>query len=430
MFFEYWSDRYGWIIGALILMTAIALMIVRYRLARPPRMLHLAGLAVGVAIGGLLFIPEVPRLVIALRQLVIARAPTGTSGPFPVAAVEAALPSSTAGEPAIPVQIWYPVAGDPSAAVSRSGPSLCSKGEDHLRMAVSQKQFPILLYAPMNGGARDDNASTTAELASHGYFVMAIDDIDRDPRPSATADENMQPLTFDFSSAEAYNTTLRIGDRKVRREAKRALMALDRLKTCVNAKWSGQVRFDRVGFFGFSFGGSTAAEAGTMDPRVAAVANLDGSLFGRSAVGELNKPYMTFLVRDDVFSKPEILQSPDPNERYAAILTDHDLREEVRLANQPDGFAFRIPKSYHENLSDYIFSRGFFKTWLLVNPYRVKEIRDAYLLAFFDRYLRDMPSPLLTQSPSPFDEVEVLKGNGDWLDEAAKSSAQSKAESN
>lgn len=78
-------------------------------------------------------------------------------------------------------------------------------------------------------------------------------------------------------------TTLRIGDRKVRRQAEKALTALDRLKACANADWRAD-QFDRIGFFGFSLGGSTAAEAGTFDPRVVAVANLDGWLFGRAGV--------------------------------------------------------------------------------------------------------------------------------------------------
>jgi hypothetical protein len=102
----------------------------------------------------------------------------------------------------------------------------------------------------------------------------------------------------------------------------------------------------------------------------------------------------------------------------------------VRLANRPGGFGFRILESFHENLSDEIFKRRFSKSWLLTNPYRVKSIRDSYLLAFFDTYVRDMPSPLLTQSPSPFREVEVLKANEYWLKEAAKSTIQSSAESN
>jgi dienelactone hydrolase len=182
-------------------------------------------------------------------------------------------------------------------------------GEIHHKLDT-RSQFPVLLYAPANGGAKDDNASTTAELASHGYVVMAIDDIDRDPR-SPTATDDWQPLTFDFSSAEAFKTTLRIGDRKVRRQAEKALTALDQLNACANADWRTRIQFDRIGFFGFSIGGSTAAEAGTFDPRVVAVANLDGWLFGRAAFGALDKPYLVILTENAVFPMPRQLQSPN-----------------------------------------------------------------------------------------------------------------------
>ncbi|MGB6174955.1 MAG: hypothetical protein WBF43_01135 [Methylocella sp.] len=256
---------------------------------------------------------------------------------------------------------------------------------------------------------------------------MAIDDIDRDPLPLGAPDD-WQPLTYDLSSAEALKTTLRIGDRKVRRQAEKALTALDRLKACANADWRARIQFGRIGFFGFSFGGATAAEAGTFDPRVAAVANLDGDLFGRAAFGALDKPYLIILSGDAVFPAPRQLQSP--TKRFEAVLDARDRREEVRLANRPDGFGFRVVEAYHENLSDLSFSRNFFKTWFVSNPYRVKSIRDAYLLAFFDTYVRNRPSSLLNQSPSPFGEVEVLKGNEYWLKDAAKSTIQSSAGSN
>ena len=116
MLFEQWRDRFGWIIGALLIMTVVAIMIVQYqyRAARPPRIFSLVGLAVGISIGGLLFLPAVPRIVTALWQLVITQAPMDTSGPFPVATIDVTLPSA-AGDPAILVQIWYPTAGKPSA---------------------------------------------------------------------------------------------------------------------------------------------------------------------------------------------------------------------------------------------------------------------------------------------------------------------------
>jgi dienelactone hydrolase len=432
MSFDHWRDRYGWIIGALVILTVIVLIIVQYRSMRPTRAFTLVALATGFGIGGLLFVPSVPRILTTLRHFVIPRAPTATSGPFQVTAVNAALLASAANDPTIVVQIWYPVAANLPATDLLSGsatPVACSKVMDDRRLSDTRSQFPILLYAPWNGGVKDDNASTAAELASHGYVVMAIDDIDRDPR-SPTATDDWQPLTYDFPSAEAFKTTLRIGDRKVRRQAEKALTALDRLKACANADWRARIQFDRIGFFGFSFGGATAAEAGTFDPRVVAVANLDGDLFGSAAFGALDKPYLIILSGNAVFPAPRQLQSPNPNTRFEAALDARDLREEVRLANRPGGYGFRVLESFHENFSDQIFKHRFSMAWLLTNPCRVKSIRDAYLLAFFDTYVRNMPSPLLTQSPSPFREVEVLKANEYWLKEAAKSTSQSSAESN
>jgi len=424
--FDHWRHHYGWIVGALLIMVAVAIIFLQFRAARPFRLFHIAALAGGLAIGGLLFIPAVPRIVTALRQLMIARAPTETSGPFPVATVDITLPAAIASETAIPIQIWYPTTNQPMAVPGLPesiAPQSCPEILEDRRLADAQAKFSVLLYAPGNGGEKTDSTSTAAELASHGYIVVAIDDIDRSPGATGGVDKESQPLAFDFSSAEAFKGTLRTADRKVRRQAERALMALDRLEVCANADWRRGVRFDRVGFFGFSFGGSTAAEAATFDPRVAAAANLDGWLFGRAALAEFEKPYMVILIEDDVFPGAAQLQSLDANKRYSATLTDRDMRDEIRLANRSQGFGFRIPNTYHENLSDQAFGRGFFKSWLVVNPYRVKSIRDAYLLAFFDTYLRDKASPLLTQSPSPFDEVEILKGNQYWLNEAAKSKA-------
>jgi len=92
-------------------------------------------------------------------------------------------------------------------------------------------------------------------------------------------------------------------------------------------------------------GGGAAAEAGTFDPRVVAVANLDGWLFGRAAFGALDKPYLVILTEYAVFPAPRQLLSP--NKRFEAVLTTRDLREEVRLANRHGGFGFRVPESLH-----------------------------------------------------------------------------------
>jgi len=52
----------------------------------------------------------------------------------------------------------------------------------------------------------------------------------------------------------------------------------------------------------FPLGRVAAAEAGAIDPRVVAVANLDGWLSGRAAFGTLDKPYLVILAGNAVFT--------------------------------------------------------------------------------------------------------------------------------
>jgi hypothetical protein len=59
----------------------------------------------------------------------------------------------------------------------------------------------------------------------------------------------------------------------------------------------------------FPLGRVAAAEAGAIDPRVVAVANLDGWLSGRAAFGTLDKPYLVILS----LPAPLQLQSLNPN---------------------------------------------------------------------------------------------------------------------
>ncbi|MCI0598023.1 MAG: hypothetical protein L0Y60_00615 [Beijerinckiaceae bacterium] len=428
--FDQLFNWFGWVPGAILFIAASIGLAVTMRSPQPAGAMTVSALLIALGIGGVLFFPEAPRLAKALVWLAVPPSPPAPSGSLPVGTAGIILPQDSAP---IIAQIWYP------AAEGQSGPSppsqsaaliTCSEFMTGEVLSRKDSQYFIVLYAPGNGGGRTASASTAAELASHGYVVLAIDDIDRDPQPPGQGEEIAQPLVFDFSSRGAFEKTLGTADRKVRRQAERAMLALTQLESCANPDWRARVRFDSVGFFGFSFGGSTAAEAGTFDRRVAAVANLDGWLFGQAAIGALDKPYMIILIEDAVFPGERRAASPNPRKRFEATLTSRDLREEVRLANKSGGFGFRILRSFHENLSDQIFSRDYFKKWLIADVYRVKSILNAYLLAFFDSYVRHDPSPLLNEARSPFRGVETLKGNEVWLGEAAESAIQSSKGSN
>ncbi|QBR70718.1 hypothetical protein CU048_04850 [Beijerinckiaceae bacterium] len=431
--FDQLLDWFGWVVGALIIMMAIAGLVLAYLLARSLSMFTIGVFAIALGVGCLLFLPAAPRVTRALLWLVAPPTPPGPSGPLPTETVSIIMPSSTGEGAPIVAQIWFPSSSESAKSAPGSSPGstpllTCADFMRTRDLSNARPHYSILLYAPSNNGTRDQSTWTNAELASHGYVVAAIDDIDQDPPlPDSKAGENSaEPMTFDFSSAEAYEETQRLGADKARRQAEKALTVLDRLQACASANWRDRLQFDRVGFFGFSFGGATAAEAGIIDPRVIAVANLDGWLFGPALTGALLKPYL-FLIEDEPVPGPKRLESPDPDVRYYAILQDRFLQAHKRLVDRPDNYGFMLRGSRHESFSDEVFGAAYYKTWFVLDPYHIKSIRDSYLLAFFDTYVRNEPAPLLLQSPSPFAKVEVLKSNQYLLDGSGQAEVQPSA---
>lgn len=411
--FDHFMAQFGFIVGAGLLCVALAGFTASYWFRRPPPAI-LAALAAALVLGGLLFAPAAPRAAGALWRLATLPPPPAPAGPLPVQTANVSLPPAGGEGAAIEIRIWYPSAaasgGDSKAPVACAG--LTELGVADLSPAdLSPKErYPVLLYAPGVNGPRDDNASSAASLASDGFVVVAIDDIDygRQPGPE-------EPPLFDFSSEAAYQATLVRAADKAAREARQALLALDRLSACVAGDWRRRVQFDRVGFFGFSYGGGVAATAGLLDPRVAAVANLDGWVYGPALSGSIKKPYL-LLFEDFPGPGPHSLQSPDPGRRYSADLDERFMAEQKRLIETPDKYGFRFRNSSHRCFTDWVFSREALKEWLFVDPARMRTIKDSYLAAFFSAYLRGGPKDLLTQTRSPYREVDVLKGRPHWSD--------------
>lgn len=73
--------------------------------------------------------------------------------------------------------------------------------------------------------------------------------------------------------------------------------------------------------------------------------------------------------------------------------------EQARLIELPDKYGFQFRNVAHGNFTDWAFSRKAFKSWLFIEPARIRAIKDAYLVAFFASYLRDEPTTLLQQTP-------------------------------
>ncbi|WP_135211412.1 dienelactone hydrolase family protein [Vitreimonas flagellata] len=260
----------------------------------------------------------------------------------------------------------------------------------------------IILYAPGWGNARAENADFRAALASAGYIVVSIDDIAKDAPYANAEDERIRTSTIDLSSAEAVAQTRANTDRRVALEAQKAIAALDALQACIPARWRERIDFNRVGFLGFSFGGATAAQAATMDPRFRAIVNLDGSRFGQAAAQPPAAPYLTLLAD---FELPSARRDASSRRHEFAFAREMALLEAERAAAHDDTYAFLVRGALHEAFTDEYGDQSNARKWLMLSPGRARAIRLYYTLHFFNRYLHDARTSLLDRASPPYAEV-------------------------
>lgn len=354
------------------------------------------------------FAHPLPLLVVAIAALAVAlpawraltkltealagfSAPPSLTGPY--AAISQALVLTDPNDAqSITIQLWRPAAvGTPLDSSSAS----CEAALASAALPDDLGAAPLLLYAPGWEGSRDENARALEMLARNGYIVVAIDDLA--PR-----------INIDFSTAESTRAATRAAEHRLDIETRAALSALDRLEACVasngHASWRDRVDFRRVGFLGFSFGGAVAAEASLRDSRVAAVANLDGGLYGEAALQGARRPY---LVMSSDFDPPSARRLSSSRRFEWQELYDGVARE-VRHAQTLGGSLFLVRGATHDAFLDSYRMGSNFRKWLLLAPNRAEEIKHAYLLAFFDAHLRSRDNRLLSAATSPYPEVTTL----------------------
>jgi dienelactone hydrolase len=330
-------------------------------------------------------------------------------GPFAVQQATLVLPPLAADGAHVPIlmEIWFPVKGP---AEQTSTLKTCSQVSS-LPLAEAGTPRRLLLYIPHFGGPRTDNTARLAYLASYGYVAVAFDDIARDAAlPGATPeDEEVRLLTWHVSTPKDFETTLRLYDIRVKRQAEKALDGLDRLAGCAAAHalspWNVAVDYRHVGFLGYSFGGATAAEAAVMDHRIVAVANLDGTLFGQALAGRLTAPYL-HVMSDRPMVTASAMMSKDPNQRYASRIEGRSRHEQAILAAREGSAGIRIRGSVHASLSDAALEPHASEFWLLHNPIAIFNAVNLYTRDFFDTNLRGERATLINQRPSSIPLVE------------------------
>jgi predicted dienelactone hydrolase len=338
--------------------------------------------------------------------------PTGT---FHVSTRSMALVDRARREPVGPkrarslvIQLWYPAEkGGPRApymslAVARvvakdSGvqPALLAAVKLDATAGgaplVRKGGWPVVLLSPGFGVERVLYAGLCEDLASHGYVVVAIDhpyDAGIVEFPDGHVVIPASPL--DITKA----LKVRVADTRF---ILNELAPLGR-----SGAFAGRLDLKRVGMFGHSLGGAAAASAMLADSRIRAGVDLDGLLFDPVRTSGLSRPFLLMNAEPGFAAQPSV----------AAFWN--------RLRGPH--YAVDIKGAQHFAFSDLVF---LVPELMRTKPTAARSLRQlignvegvatlaaerAYIHAFFERFLRAKPQPLLTQTPGPFAGVRLTIG--------------------
>jgi predicted dienelactone hydrolase len=266
-------------------------------------------------------------------------------------------------------------------------------------LAGEQSAYPVIIMQPGMGPVPTDYTVLAENLASHGYIVVGVNPtytsnviVFPDGRVALRSTKGTIPDSADAAAAD--QDAGRIG----RVWTEDAVFVMDQLQRIDMDKASlfySKLDLAHIGLFGHSFGGATAASVCETDIRCKAGADLDGTLFSYQAGGTLQQPFL-FMAED-------------------ACGTNCDTMHQAYLADSGAAYYLSIKGTRHFNFSDLplrlapltrvLFNRlGFIGP---IQPERGLRITNAYLAAFFDRYLKGMNSALLQGPSSIYPEVQL-----------------------
>ena len=296
-------------------------------------------------------------------------------GPNVVASQELSVMTSK-GE-RIPVTVWYPTLAQTRGAA-----------DTHAALAIPTSA-PVILYSAGWGGSRSQSSIQVQNLASHGFVVVAC--------PNDPTDPDRGP-PFDFSSALQTTLSMERMDRRVEAKANILIEVLGALGTSQAGAFAGRLNLDHVGVLGYSIGGAVGAQAAFQDPRIVAVFNLDGWLFGQAADAPTDRAYF-LLSSNQAFPSA----SASETDRNIARLSELDHARNAARTERLGGYWVAFDSADHEDLSDALFALR--RNRIFRSNFERRQINSAigaFEVAFFKSTLANESAPLLSARRVPY----------------------------
>lgn len=302
-------------------------------------------------------------------------------------------------------------AGGPLRLVTRELSKVRGHSVRDADVSPLQRSYPVLI---MRAGASAPvvNYSTLAEdLASHGYIVVGFD---APYRTSAVVfpDGRIVRRTAENNPELCAEQPLARQDRCVSKllAAWTADIAfvLDRLKRLNEAdtsgRFTGRLDMARVGVFGHSFGGATAAQFCRDDSRCKAAIDVDGQPFGSVVQTGLRQPFM-FLMSDHGQASDAVSRQIMANiqSTYDHLPPESRVHVAIRGANH---FLFSDDGAL---LKSHLLLRTLRMLGVVGIDGRRQLAVTAYCVrSFFDAHLKGPTAPRPDLSSPLYPEIQVL----------------------
>ena len=342
------------------------------------------------------------------------------TGPYPVGTATmtfARLATTSVPAGRYDVQLWYPAqAAGARATWGTGGPGLTrllysklvrTASTPGAAVAEAPQKLPLLLYIPGWGGQRTDNTGLAEEFASHGYVVAAMSDPFFDV-PSI----RRLGVPMDLSTPAGYKETLQLGREKSDYATRRASDVLDALldgAAAVPAGLAGRFDHNRIGIYGFSFGGAIALISALRDPRFKAAMNLDGwiTTAGTFPSRRPAPAYALIGGLDPPLTQVD-LESEDATQRYTAELNLADDKLQREHLMRGGGFMVTVAGTDHFSFCDE--PRYAVTHWSKtpVDAPRMARIIGGYATGFFDETLNGRVAVQL-EPHAPHDPAVTLE---------------------
>ncbi len=452
-------EGYRWQMMPLISLAAPTVIVAFFAMrgrtrAQRTRLRKAAGI-LGLAVVALLLLPSAAMPVI----LPVFELPTPTGphaiGTTTLSVVDPDRPEYITSEPndyrELLVKIWYPADPTPDATRAVYDPNAHIVGRvlaehadlptfwfDHLALvrshawqdvpvSTAQAAWPVLVFSHgYLAGTVTQNTALMEALASHGYIVASVG---HTYETLAVAHDDGRVVKFDVDRKDAFACevqTVRMQDdlfgaylrasddtqqarlmdtglRAMPTVADSLKLWADDLDTIIAelarmqsgqrpGRFAGRMDLNALGVFGMSFGGTVSNEYCYRNPQVKAGLNLDGPIAGSAFHASHTMPFMHLQVAD----------SEMPN------AVSH------QRASAPS-YRVLVSGAKHVNFTDLSIMAPVFGRQMgvigTIDGDTMIAIMNDYVVAFFDRYLKGMESPLLDGTVSPYAEVSLLARN-------------------